>query len=89
MGLNAKGGTFGKAMSKLKGPKSTAQIQKMEDESRTRMGQANDAYRAQMLGARDVRSEWFGKSLPWILRVSPDVSGREDLVLIVASTCRA
>lgn len=63
------GGTFGKAMSKLKGPRSVAQIQRMEEESRTRMGQANDSYRAQVLGAREVRSEWFGKNLPWILRV--------------------
>jgi Rho GTPase-activating protein RGD1 len=62
--------SFGKAMSKLKGPKNAQQIAKQEDEVRSRMGQCSDAYRSQVLGAQAVRQEYFGLQLPRILRVS-------------------
>lgn len=61
--------TFGKAMSKLKGPKSVSQIAKMEEEVRSRMGQSSDSYRAQVIGAQTVRQEYFSLQLPRILRV--------------------
>ena len=61
--------TFGKAISKLKGPKTLAQVVKQEDESRTRMGQSSDAYRSQVIGAQAVRQEYFNLQLPRILRV--------------------
>lgn len=63
--------SFGKAMSKLKGPKNAQQIAKQEEETRSRMGQCSDAYRSQVLGAQQVRGEYFGAQLPRILRVSP------------------
>lgn len=62
--------TFGKAISKLKGPKTLAQVVKQEEESRTRMGQSSDAYRSQVIGAQAVRQEYFNLQLPRILRVS-------------------
>lgn len=66
--------SFGKAMSKLKGPKNAQQIAKQEEEVRSRMGQCSDAYRSQVLGAQAVRQEYFGLQLPRILRVSLLVS---------------
>lgn len=62
--------TFGKAMSKLKGPKSMAQAAKQEDEVRSKMGQSSDSYRGQVLGAQAIRNEYFNLQLPRILRVS-------------------
>lgn len=62
--------TFGKAISKLKGPKNAAQVAKQEDEVRMRMGQSSDAYRSQVIGAQAVRQEYFSQQLPKILRVS-------------------
>ncbi|GAA5918455.1 hypothetical protein JCM6882_005138 [Rhodosporidiobolus microsporus] len=64
----SKGRSFGKAMSKLKGPKNPAQVAKMEEEVRSRMGQSSDAYRAQVAGAQAVRQEYFNLQLPRILR---------------------
>ncbi|BGO95571.1 hypothetical protein NBRC10512_007828 [Rhodotorula toruloides] len=64
----SKGRSFGKAMSKLKGPKNAAQIAKQEEEVRSRMGQSSDAYRAQVAGAQSVRQEYFNLQLPRILR---------------------
>jgi hypothetical protein len=64
-----KGRSFGKAMSKLKGPKNPAQVAKAEEEVRSRMGQSSDAYRAQVTGAQAVRQEYFNLQLPRILRV--------------------
>lgn len=61
--------TFGKAMSKLKGPKTIAQVAKQEDECRSRVGQCTDAYRSQVIGAQSVRNEYFNLQLPKILRV--------------------
>lgn len=62
--------TFGKAISKLKGPKTVAQVAKQEEECRIRMGQCSDAYRSQVAGAETVRKEYFNSQLPKILRVS-------------------
>lgn len=67
--------TFGKAMSKLKGPKSVAQLVKAEEEAHSRLGQSNEAYRAQVLGAQGLRQEYFNSQLPRILRVSSRSSG--------------
>ncbi|GAA5833122.1 hypothetical protein JCM11251_006522 [Rhodosporidiobolus azoricus] len=64
----SKGRSFGKAMSKLKGPKNPAQVAKMEEDMRSRMGQSSDAYRAQVTGAQAVRQEYFNLQLPRILR---------------------
>ncbi|GJN90452.1 hypothetical protein Rhopal_003463-T1 [Rhodotorula paludigena] len=64
----SKGRSFGKAMSKLKGPKNPAQVAKQEEEVRSRMGQSSDAYRAQVAGAQAVRQEFFNLQLPKILR---------------------
>ncbi|GAA5878041.1 hypothetical protein JCM8547_005603 [Rhodosporidiobolus lusitaniae] len=64
----SKGRSFGKAMSKLKGPKNPAQVAKMEEDVRSRMGQSSDAYRAQVAGAQSVRQEYFNLQLPRILR---------------------
>ncbi|BGP17900.1 Rho GTPase-activating protein [Rhodosporidiobolus nylandii] len=64
----SKGRSFGKAMSKLKGPKNPAQVAKLEEEVRSRMGQSSDAYRAQVTGAQAVRQEYFNMQLPRILR---------------------
>ncbi|GAA6023927.1 hypothetical protein JCM10207_009279 [Rhodosporidiobolus poonsookiae] len=64
----SKGRSFGKAMSKLKGPKNPAQVAKQEEEVRSRMGQSSDAYRAQVAGAQSVRQEYFNLQLPRILR---------------------
>lgn len=61
--------SFGKAMSKLKGPKSVAQAARQEEEVRSRMGQCSDAYRSQVIGAQGVRQEFFKLQLPRILRV--------------------
>ena len=61
--------TFGKAISKLKGPKSVAQVARQEEEVRSRMGQSSDSYRAQVIGAQTVRQEYFSLQLPRILRV--------------------
>lgn len=72
----AKSRSFGKAMSKLKGPKNAQQIAKQEEETRSRMGQASDAYRAQVLGAQSVRQEYFNLQLPRILRVSSTLASR-------------
>ena len=57
-------------MSKLKGPKTSAQVAKQEEEVRSRMGQSSDSYRNQVLGAQAVRQEYFNLQLPRILRVS-------------------
>lgn len=65
----SKGRSFGKAMSKLKGPKNAAQLAKQEEEVRSRMGQSSDAYRAQVAGAQAIRQEYFNLQLPRILRV--------------------
>ncbi|POY73436.1 hypothetical protein BMF94_3774 [Rhodotorula taiwanensis] len=67
-GATSKGRTFGKAMSKLKGPKNAAQYAKQEDEVRTRMGQTSDSYRAQVAGAQTARQEYFQSQLPRVLR---------------------
>ncbi|GAA6053119.1 hypothetical protein JCM3770_002862 [Rhodotorula araucariae] len=64
----SKGRSFGKAMSKLKGPKNAAQFAKQEEDVRSRMGQSSDAYRAQVAGAQSVRQEYFNLQLPRILR---------------------
>lgn len=61
--------TFGKAMSRLKGPKTLAQVQRQEEDVRSRMGQSSDAYRSQVMGAQAVRTEFFNLQLPRILRV--------------------
>lgn len=85
--INGSGGTgsgpvnkrsFGKAMSKLKGPKNPAQVAKQEEEVRSRMGQCSDAYRSQVLGAQAVRQEYFNLQLPRLLRVSVGSVGRWD-----------
>ncbi|KAL8279078.1 hypothetical protein RQP46_008536 [Phenoliferia psychrophenolica] len=60
--------TFGKAISKLKGPKSVAQVARQEEDVRSRMGQSSDSYRAQVIGAQTVRQEYFSLQLPRILR---------------------
>ncbi|KAK4700938.1 Rho GTPase-activating protein RGD1, partial [Phenoliferia sp. Uapishka_3] len=60
--------TFGKAMSKLKGPKTVAQLAKQEEEVRSRMGQSSDSYRAQMIGMQSVQQDYFSVQLPKILR---------------------
>lgn len=57
-------------MSKLKGPKTVAQVAKQEEEARARMGQSSDAYRSQVIGAQTMRQEFFNLQLPRILRVS-------------------
>lgn len=62
--------SFGKAMSKLKGPKSSAQLVKQEEDARNRVGQSSDAYRSTVNGAQAVWSEYFNLQLPRILRVS-------------------
>ncbi|BGP41630.1 Rho GTPase-activating protein [Rhodotorula kratochvilovae] len=64
----SKGRSFGKAMSKLKGPKNAAQFARQEEDVRSRMGQSSDAYRAQVAGAQSVRQEYFNLQLPRILR---------------------
>lgn len=69
-GASSKGRSFGKAMSKLKGPKNAAQYAKQEEEVRTRMGQTSDSYRAQVSGAQSLRQEYFQTQLPRLLRVS-------------------
>lgn len=60
-------------MSKLKGPKTVAQVAKQEEEARARMGQSSDAYRSQVIGAQTMRQEFFKLQLPRILRVSAGV----------------
>jgi hypothetical protein len=42
----------------------------MEEETRSRMGQASDAYRSLVLGAQAGRGEYFNLQLPRLLRVS-------------------
>ncbi|ORY69440.1 hypothetical protein BCR35DRAFT_269703 [Leucosporidium creatinivorum] len=71
--------SFGKAMSKLKGPKNAQQIAKQEEEVRSRMGQCSDAYRSQVLGAQAVRQEYFGLQLPRMLRTLKEASDEVDL----------
>ncbi|KAM0749509.1 RhoGAP-domain-containing protein [Meredithblackwellia eburnea MCA 4105] len=71
--------TFGKAMSKLKGPKTVAQVAKQEEEVRARMGQSSDSYRAQVLGAEAVRQEYFNLQLPRILRSLKESVDEVDL----------
>ena len=67
-GAGANKRTFGKAISKLKGPKSLAQVARQEEDVRSRMGQSSDSYRAQVIGAQTVRQEYFSLQLPRILR---------------------
>lgn len=69
-GVASKGRSFGKAMSKLKGPKNAAQYAKQEEEVRSRMGQTSDSYRAQVSGAQSIRQEYFQTQLPRVLRVA-------------------
>ncbi|KAK4050229.1 Rho GTPase-activating protein [Microbotryomycetes sp. JL201] len=71
--------SFGKAMSKLKGPKNPAQVAKQEEEVRSRMGQSSDAYRSQVLGAQSVRQEFFNLQLPRILRSLKESADEVDL----------
>ncbi|GAA5877508.1 hypothetical protein JCM1840_003876 [Sporobolomyces johnsonii] len=75
----SKGRSFGKAMSKLKGPKNAAQVAKQEEETRSRMGQSSDAYRAQVVGAQAVRQEYFNLQLPRILRTLKEGADEIDL----------
>ncbi|CEQ41510.1 SPOSA6832_03229, partial [Sporobolomyces salmonicolor] len=75
----SKGRSFGKAMSKLKGPKNAAQVAKQEEETRSRMGQSSDAYRAQVVGAQTVRQEYFNLQLPRILRTLKEGADEIDL----------
>lgn len=69
-GASSKGRSFGKAMSKLKGPKNAAQYAKQEEEVRSRMGQASDSFRAQVEGMQVAKQEYFQTQLPKVLRVS-------------------
>ncbi|SCZ87902.1 BZ3500_MvSof-1268-A1-R1_Chr2-3g05370 [Microbotryum saponariae] len=71
--------TFGKAMSKLKGPKNAAQVAKQEEDVRMRMGQSSDAYRSQVIGAQAVRQEYFNLQLPRILRSLKESTDEVDL----------
>ncbi|GAA5985878.1 hypothetical protein JCM11641_005330 [Rhodosporidiobolus odoratus] len=75
----SKGRSFGKAMSKLKGPKNPAQVAKAEEEVRMRMGQSSDAYRAQVQGAQTVRQDYFQTQLPRILRSLKESVDEVDL----------
>ena len=79
-GASSKGRSFGKAMSKLKGPKNAAQDAKQEEEVRSRMGQTSDSYRAQVSGAQSLRQEYFQTQLPRLLRVSLGVFSRCPLL---------
>lgn len=79
-GASSKGRSFGKAMSKLKGPKNAAQYAKQEEEVRSRMGQTSDSYRAQVSGAQSLRQEYFQTQLPRLLRVSLGVFSRCPLL---------
>ncbi|KAM0786281.1 hypothetical protein ACM66B_001761 [Microbotryomycetes sp. NB124-2] len=71
--------SFGKAMSKLKGPKNPAQVAKQEEEVRSRMGQSSDAYRSQVLGAQTFRQEYFNLQLPRMLRSLKESADEVDL----------
>ncbi|SCV74859.1 BQ2448_7888 [Microbotryum intermedium] len=71
--------TFGKAISKLKGPKNAAQVAKQEEEVRMRMGQSSDAYRSQVIGAQAVRQDYFNLQLPRILRLLKESTDEVDL----------
>ncbi|GAA5852509.1 hypothetical protein JCM9279_003479 [Rhodotorula babjevae] len=75
----SKGRSFGKAMSKLKGPKNPAQFAKQEEDVRSRMGQSSDSYRAQVAGAQSVRQEYFNLQLPRILRALKESVDELDL----------
>lgn len=66
-------------MSKLKGPKTLAQLSKQEEECRVRMGQCSDAYRSQVAGAQTVRKEYFNTQLPKILRSLKESADELDL----------
>lgn len=68
--------SFGKAISKLKGPKTLAQVAKQEEECRSRLGQSSDAYRGQVVGAQSARHEYFNTLLPKVLRVSRPMLGK-------------
>jgi len=74
-----KGRSFGKAMSKLKGPKNAAQVAKQEDEVRSRMGQSTDAYRSQVQGATAARQEYFNQQLPRLLRTLKESADEVDM----------
>ncbi|GAA5884654.1 hypothetical protein JCM3774_002549 [Rhodotorula dairenensis] len=78
-GVASKGRSFGKAMSKLKGPKNAAQYAKQEEEVRSRMGQTSDSYRAQVSGAQSVRQEYFQTQLPRVLRTLKENVDELDL----------
>lgn len=78
-GASSKGRSFGKAMSKLKGPKNAAQYAKQEEEVRTRMGQTSDSYRAQVSGAQSLRQEYFQTQLPRLLRTLKENVDELDL----------
>lgn len=78
-GASSKGRSFGKAMSKLKGPKNAAQYAKQEEEVRSRMGQTSDSYRAQVSGAQSLRQEYFQTQLPRLLRTLKENVDELDL----------
>lgn len=73
--INSSGGKrgIGKAMSKggllFKG-KGPAQMQKQEDDVRSRMSSASETFRKAVLDSQSLRQEYFNFQLPKILRVS-------------------
>jgi hypothetical protein len=77
--------SFGKAISKLKGPKTLAQVAKQEEECRSRVGQCTDAYRSLLVGAQSIRREYFNSQLPRILRVSLALPSNKRLIPLIPS----
>lgn len=62
--------TLGKAIGKLKGgPKNPAQLQKLEEEARSKMNSMSDAYRQQVIATQTIRQEYFNLQLPRMLKV--------------------
>lgn len=54
----------------FKSSKNPAQLQRQEDESRVRMGAANEAFKRAVQDTQAIRQEYFGLHLPKVLRVS-------------------
>ncbi|GAA98302.1 uncharacterized protein L969DRAFT_93096 [Mixia osmundae IAM 14324] len=59
---------FGKAISKFGAKKNPQQMQRQEEEARSRMSVASDAYRKEVLSAQQARQDYFGLQLPRVLR---------------------
>lgn len=68
--------------------KGAGSIQKQEDDIRSRLGTANDAFRKSVQDFQTLRQEYFNFQLPKILRVSLSIEPRAQTWLIKPATKR-